>query len=54
MTIQGLEDKGATQLVIPERAAKQLGACEVAEVQFRYADCRRTTHELVDDFLRSC
>ena len=51
VTVEGVVDTGATRLVIPERAAAQLGAREAGQTRVRYADGRTETRKLVDDVL---
>ena len=47
--ISGVVDSGASELVLPEKVAKELGVPKGERIKVRYADGRRATRDLVDD-----
>jgi len=47
--ISGVVDSGASELVLPEKVAKELGVRKGPRIKVRYADGRRATRHLVDD-----
>jgi predicted aspartyl protease len=47
--LQGVVDTGATRLVLPESAVKQLGLAPSGQATVRYADRRSATRDLVKD-----
>ena len=49
MTIAGVVDPGATRLVLPEKAVKQLGLPTKGKVKVRYANHQTATREAVKD-----
>jgi predicted aspartyl protease len=47
--ISGVVDSGASELVLPETVAMELGVRKGAKIKVKYADGRRATRDLVDD-----
>ena len=47
MTLRGVVDSGASRLVLPESAAKQLGLRKDGDVSVRYADNRTARRDVV-------
>jgi predicted aspartyl protease len=47
--IRGIVDTGASQLVLPTTAVKQLGLDKIGNLKVRYAEGRRGTRDLVSD-----
>ncbi|HLQ44185.1 MAG TPA: aspartyl protease family protein [Planctomycetaceae bacterium] len=47
--LQGVVDCGATRLVLPQRAVKQLGLEPTGTIQVRYADRRQAVRPTVED-----
>ncbi len=46
--IAGLVDTGASYLVLPQKAAEQLGVPKIGKAKVRYADQRRATRDVVE------
>jgi predicted aspartyl protease len=49
VTISGTVDTGATQLVLPGKAAQELGLPKIGEAAVRFADNRREYRSVVED-----
>lgn len=49
MTVSGVVDTGATQLVLPASAAEQLGLTEIGQAYVRFAENRRESRAVVED-----
>jgi predicted aspartyl protease len=49
VTLAGVVDTGATQLVVPGRVATELGLTVVGEASVRFADNRRENRMMVED-----
>ena len=47
--LRGVVDTGASQLVLPRKAAQELGVRKGDRVRVRYADGRKATRDSVDD-----
>jgi predicted aspartyl protease len=47
--ISGVVDSGASDLVLPEKVATELGVRKGPKIKVKYADGRRATRDLVDD-----
>jgi len=47
--ISGVVDSSVSELVLPEKVAKELGVPKGERIKVRYADGRRATRDLVDD-----
>ena len=55
ITLHGIVDTGAARLVLPERAANELGLEQAGEVSVRYADNRRANRPRVTNvWLQLC
>jgi predicted aspartyl protease len=47
--VWGVVDSGASELVLPEKVARELGVRKGPKIKVKYADGRRATRDLVDD-----